>query len=601
MQAASLFESLKPIHQEKLYRLYHMHDGKSLADDPLFFAHPEGKTNIEKELSAFVEEYNNPKKKWGRFQVSLECAFPARVSFLQSIGLIKNRPKPNCEGWNKWQRAVAPTGLSLVFSTAYPNNPASMFGHTFLRFQSNTQKGTKKKTLLEYSANYSAMVSKNDTGIAYAMRGLFGGYHGLFDLTPYYTMVNDYVHAENRDLIEYDLNLSQGQVDFLFAHLWELYQASSFDYFFTWENCSFHLSELLDVVLEERLPQPKRWFYLPADLVHIVKERGLVASIHQRPSKKRELKAYMDTLKREELEKVKAAFSGEESLEHLSTNQLEVLIHYLNYEKFQEKGKVEKERKELYTKALVMRAKRGGAPVKLDYPPFKNQPHLAHQPQRISLGAFSRDQGEGLTLGYRSGYHELLSPDIGAESFSQFKFFSPTISVGEVNNKVKVALEEASFIEVVSLHPLSFFDIRPSWKAGGRYERFLNETICSTCGRLLAEGKVGVSLGNREGILSLLVGAVAEYSGRLDKNYRLSPAYEIIAGKTFQKLKILSTFEGRFDSKNMARDFDHRLSLGLSYYTQVNNTFRLLAKSLWRGDEFKQQGKSLSLEWGRSF
>lgn len=47
-----------------------------------------------------------------------------------------------------------------------------------------------------------------------------------------------------------------------------LYQGASFDYFFTYENCSFHLSDFINVALEEPLDVPSRWYYLPADLIH---------------------------------------------------------------------------------------------------------------------------------------------------------------------------------------------------------------------------------------------------------------------------------------------------------------------------------------------
>lgn len=556
------------------HQLLHFDGTESRADDELFFVHPEGKYNPQLELERFIAIYEgrvDQQKKFGRFNLDLSCAFPARTEFLIKQKII--RPKSvKCSEWDKWKQEVSPSALMVVFSTAYPNNPGSMFGHTFLRFK----KASSDKPLLDYSANYSALTASDDSGFMYAMKGIFGGYRGYFDLHPHYMLVNDYNHSENRDLIEYHLNLNQSQLDFLFAHLWELYQTSSFDYYFTWENCSFHLAELLNIVLDRPLDLPHRWFYLPVDLIHaLMKREGLVSTISQRASQKRVLRK-------------------------VDPQSLDGKIHYLNYLKFQKKGKLSEEENKEFIETLRERAKRGESSKPLEFKPFENQPHLAHEAARLALGYSQRREG-ALRLKYRSGYHEFLSPDQGLESFSQFLFLSPTLSLGKVEGRTKVILDEFSLIEIASLHPVEYFDRQLSWKVGARYERFLDESRCLDCGRFQGEGKMGFSFGDRGIIMSFLLGGVAEISGRFQNSYRLNVAYELLFGASFKALKLFSSFEGRANIEHFKDDFDHRMNLGLSGFISKNNTVRLEFKKLWSGRNWRASGDELALEWGVAF
>ena len=55
---------------------------------------------------------------------------------------------------------------------------------------------------------------------------------------------------ESRDIWEYKLDLSQGQIDEFVRHIWEL-DKIRFDYFFVDENCSYRLLTILDAVNPE--------------------------------------------------------------------------------------------------------------------------------------------------------------------------------------------------------------------------------------------------------------------------------------------------------------------------------------------------------------
>lgn len=86
---------------------------------------------------------------------------------------------------------------TLVFASAYLNNPASLFGHTLLRLDRRGQ--TEPTRLLAYAINYAAADS-NSRGLMYVMDGIAGGFKGKFEIQPYYKLVRTYSDLESRDL-----------------------------------------------------------------------------------------------------------------------------------------------------------------------------------------------------------------------------------------------------------------------------------------------------------------------------------------------------------------------------------------------------------------
>ena len=105
--------------------------------------------------------------------------------------------------------------MTLVFSSYYLNNPASAFGHTFLRFnRAHTTAIGERRELLDYGIDYSADV---DTGnaVLYAIKGMTGLFPGTFKRIPFFYKVREYNDYESRDLWEYELNLAPEQLALL--------------------------------------------------------------------------------------------------------------------------------------------------------------------------------------------------------------------------------------------------------------------------------------------------------------------------------------------------------------------------------------------------
>ena len=270
-------------------KLLHYRGGSSLDDGSHFFLDPAGKKEPEKELSAFLTELESKgtKRTYGTLKQTAYCGFPARRKWLEKK-LGREFPKEKCSDYEKYFLETEADAVSLVFSTAYPNNPASMFGHTFLKF---SRKG--KSELMDPAVSYAAMIG-GDASIVFMIKGLFGGYPGAFSLNRYYDKINEYNHAESRDLWEYEIALKKDEVDFLRDHFWELANLSLFDYFFFDENCASLLLESIEVLRPDwRIS--KFWYYvIPSETTKkVAQQEGAVRSIQFRPSTRtRFLKAF---------------------------------------------------------------------------------------------------------------------------------------------------------------------------------------------------------------------------------------------------------------------------------------------------------------------
>ena len=190
---------------------------KSLADAPNFFIAKNGKTDPIAELDATLASFFSDIEQTDQ-QQHPQCAFIARYHWLkQELDFDPDRlPERPCQRFSTWREALDAKELTLIFPAAYLNNPASMFGHTLLRVDAWGQ--DERTRLLAYAINYAADTGE-DGGMAFAVKGLFGGYPGLFSIGPYYVRVRQYNDLENRDIWEYRLNFTEQEIDLLLMHV----------------------------------------------------------------------------------------------------------------------------------------------------------------------------------------------------------------------------------------------------------------------------------------------------------------------------------------------------------------------------------------------
>ncbi len=129
-------------------------------DDPGFFLSPDGKTDPQAELDATLTQFFSPDLV-GRSKQPAQCAFVARYTWLKAqLAFDEAQLKPlRCERFDAWFAGFEAQAVTLIFPSAFMNNPASMFGHTFLRIDQRGQ--TPNTRILAYTINFAADVPKD--------------------------------------------------------------------------------------------------------------------------------------------------------------------------------------------------------------------------------------------------------------------------------------------------------------------------------------------------------------------------------------------------------------------------------------------------------
>ncbi|MBC7713380.1 MAG: DUF4105 domain-containing protein [Rhizobacter sp.] len=557
-------------------KLLHFKDGESLADGEKFFLSPEGKKNPDAELAATIAAFKNPDLKVGWFNYPVQCVFRERFEFLKASGLLEGVPVSACPVFDEWKAGLNAESVSLIFSSSYPNNPSSLFGHTLLRLNQKN----KTNDLLDYAVAFSAVPESDDLGIIFAFKGFFGGYKGLYEITKYYTKVNEYNNGESRDLIEYNLNISGPELDRMLNHLWEMYQTTYFDYYFADENCSAVLADLLAVAYkdDDRVNAHGRWYYLPGEMVkHFNRLEGRITSVKYRPSLKKQLGKMWEHLTPEEIKEVKNIVDNDELPDNVNNPKvLDAVVSYLDFTHYRKKHKLDDLQAKLQRKALIKRSSLAKGEIAHDVYDQTNMPEYSHDPQKIT--AFTRYENHTPLIGFelKQGYHDLMSNDRGFDPFSQFDFLTASM-IYDLKHK-KLDYDQITIVNLISLHEYTFYDPQLSWRAKVTAERVF-DLDCELCHKMNANAYGGVTFKfgkQKRAVLNLLAGVFGEAGEILRKGFRAGLGSEIsFYAQLGEKYKIGLVDEIRFDAtRKIADDYYNTMTLRHSFFNDQVNDYR---------------------------
>jgi hypothetical protein len=420
------------------------------------------------------------------------------------------------------------------------NNPASMFGHTFLRID---QKGQTEQTrLLAYTIDYAAELPP-DVGLEYAYKGIFGGYKGFFSTPPYYLKVQAYRDIENRDMWEYQLNLTPSQIDRLIMHAWEMGNAY-FDYFFFKENCSYHILSLLEYANPDlHLREQFHFWTIPADTVRIiVAQPGMVGATTYRPSRSTIIRRKRTFLTPEELILSKEIVRSPEVIQETTFAALPILRRalvldvasdYLRYKAESDDPEV-KVYRERNRQVLTERSRLLVPSEEIEILPYTKQPDAGHRTSRATMGAGWRNDDTFEEVSLRAAYHDLLDPEIGYTPDAQIELVAA--SLRHYNSIDQTRLERFTLANIVSLSPMDSWFKSPSWKinVGMNTIRFGS---CQLCSNGVMNGGIGGAIESRW-LKREVFFAFAEVEGDYSKAYE--PDYRIGGGGTIGMLADVS-------------------------------------------------------------
>lgn len=467
-----------------------------------FFLSPRGRTDPRAELEAFLAALFEPDP--GAQPQHARCLFPARTEFaVARLGLdLDAIPRADCSRFEDWKKLMAPTSVSLIFASAYMNNPASMFGHTFLRLE---RKGESDPRLLDNTLNFAAETGE-DGGMLFAVKGLVGLYPGKYTVAPYYMKVQEYNNIESRDLWEYRLALTREETDRLAAHAWEMGPAE-FPYYFFSKNCSYQLMPALDAAAPTRpelLPGTPA-IVGPVDTLRAaLASPGLIASVRYRPAHAttmRQRRSLLDAPERAAAEDfVRGRFAaGDVKLAALPEERRGVVLDaaqdYILYKEGFSPDAPEKVR--AHEREILVR--RARAPGKLEDPPAPRwaiPPDEQHKRKRLIVGGGAR-RGSGFAdIAWRPGYHDLLDSPRGYVPGAQIYGFATRLRYD--GERRKLHLREFTVVEVLSTSPWDPWMRKPSWTVGTGLETAY-EKGQSPERSLIYEGHLGTGVAGEAG------------------------------------------------------------------------------------------------------
>ncbi len=401
-------------------------------DDPEFYrAGKKGRKDYGLELEATLRALlqNEPivVKKGARHA---QCYYPARFDYLkEKLAIdVSKIPKPECKELTQYRSFAEYTGVSVVFSSYFANNPASTFGHTLLRLHRSAKEG--EPGLLDDAANFAASIDTMNP-ITYPVKGLMGFFPGRFALLPYSSKIQEYANFESRDLWEYELNFTPAEAHKLAISLWE---AAYFymDYFYLDENCSYMLLALLEAARPTlELTKPFRLYTIPSDTIKAVaRSPGLVKSIQFKPSARgryieraaslteKEREIFLDFIGRFKNKYSREELEGELA-RHGCDDDCKIRLYdtLLEFIDFREK-KVSTKRLDLYrglrSGVLLLRSKIPRASPAFVYRPEQSRPDRGPRSAMLEFNSGFTENGYNKSeFRWRPAHHDLTSSSLG--------------------------------------------------------------------------------------------------------------------------------------------------------------------------------------------
>ena len=414
---------------------------EGLVENSDFYVSENGRFNPQAELNAEIKEFS---KKQGK-----KCDLPARFELLKKYNLV-NGDLQGCAEYRQFMNDVQPNGISVLFTNAYMNNPASLFGHTLIRIDTK-RKGTQ---MLAHGTNFGAD-SGSEYGVVFALKGLFGGYQGVYSISPYWNIINEYNNIENRDIWEYKLNLSaEEQLKFV-NHLYEMRKAR-IRYYFLSKNCSYMVLELIEAVRPEidLTSSYENMWVIPLDtLKTVLNEPNLVSEINYRPARLTKIKHSLKNMS----DKQYAAFlNGAKNYNYEMTGlnekeQAEVLeteYQYFQYRYVEKELELVEYRKDSFA-VLRKRSKLPETKLQSDFE--GENPAYSHDSMQVSLtsGIYNKQSYEELTI--RPAYTALTDSNFGLIQGAEVSVFKSVWRY--YNQKHRAVLQSFQPLNILSIVP----------------------------------------------------------------------------------------------------------------------------------------------------
>ncbi len=487
------------LYKKKFNRTY---ESEIVNDD--YFISSVGRTNPLAELSTFKNLLRGFLKNGNDKKVL--CRFPARMTlFKKYFDWFSEKGRPVCADYIQQNKPDLITSVSLIHVSGYFDNPSSYYGHTLLRL--NYAEDMPNQTSLDSSISYGAKVTDSESSPLYVINGLFGNYKDRYRRNNHFLHTHNYTNNQIRDVWEYELLLTQQQIQFISEFIWEINNAR-FKYYFLNDNCAHRVSKILELATGISISKSHGFWLLPMQVVRSLNREnkkvvlGLIKEEKYHPSLKRVFFNRYKLLSESERKKFLTFFNlsllkQKETVKTLNTKILLLLIDYLDIQVADgtSRAKDKKLMAELQIKRSTILNQLLRYPVKSIHKfPEGNYGHdslLTSQPASVlRMGYGVRKNSDFASVSYRVANNDFLdSPDPKREVS---KFVMGKIEAEAYENTVR--LTNATLIDIVNFNtnPLPMGITKEySWSMNVGYSQ--RSRVCSRCSTFGMEAKWGAA------------------------------------------------------------------------------------------------------------
>ena len=444
-KAEDLVERTKLYNEPIWLKLLHFKDGQSDIVSEPFFLSKDGRNSPKSELIATIKQFILPEKTEVRHA---QCRFPARYLWLkEKLKASIHFDTVSCPDFNHWQSETGTDSISVVFASGYLENPASLYGHLMLKF--NDEKRTNP--LLDKSLNYGAETPKNENPISYILKGIFGGYQGVFSQAEFYKNNMLYGEMELRDLWEYRLNLSADDAALVRAHAYELLN-TRFQYFFFKENCAMQIADIVGLVEEETLYNDSIPWVIPVDVIEHLTQLNLISEVNEFPSRQSRFYEKYSRLAVDEKATLKGFLENQDfkTVESIKDSNIKQLLLDAALDFYAYEYVLTDDKKNYDAKKYPLLAYQSDLPmVKLPkMHSMSKQPQQSTKPMLLSVGTVFGDS-TALAYRFRAAYFDGLNLNYGKPKYATLSMFD--LSVFQSKDQIKV--KHLDLVKVESIQP----------------------------------------------------------------------------------------------------------------------------------------------------
>jgi len=571
-------------------------------DSETFYLAKDGKRKPKAELTATINAFFNPPSNYKEVDHHPICAYPARLFWLRKQLKIDQSklPKVQCSKLKEWLSKNKYNKLSVIFSSYYPDNPASMFGHTFLRLHQPAKQNNSSAGLLDQSINFSAFPDTSNP-LLYTVRGLAGSFPGKYQLMPYFMKVQEYNNAERRDLWQYELDFSVEEIEFLLLCLWEI-GSHHVDYYYFDDNCSAVILTLLEAVKPHlNLKKSIKAWVIPSDTLRaIASSPGLIRSVSIEPSVLTKFLLRYQALDSHQKKLVSMIFHQKISINQLgeqasmrdTARQAKVIDTVLELIDFEDRvagSSLGEKHAALRHQVLLVRSKLKEKPQEIPYFPETEQPHLGHPSSQLglNLGLNGKHQ-QFAELNWRPALHELLALEKGYSENLEIGFFHTSIRYKPLNQSV--FLNEYSLLRIWSLPTTPWIIKQPAWTVDMGSQAVRNCTYSqSVCQRYFVNAGAGYTTDylNKSVVLYLMLAGELGHSKESNLGNYIAPAlFYGLWVKPVQNLKVLIRSQLIKQYGLNQEIVDQRYRVGLNYSINDYSEVRLNLQKLQSHKDF---------------